>query len=484
MLVQEITYRSSKFLEEMASHKDRHIHVILIATKPDIIKQIPLYLELKKRGHCTVLGHTGQHYDENLSGGMLKEFGVEPDFNLNVRGTMHEIVSQIIGRFGYLIGELKKSGKIVIPYVHGDTTTAMAGGIAGYCHMFGSVHVEAGIRTLTPDYQLRIENGEWRINDIGEWRKFLMDRKHWKGGSQEPYPEQFNTRTAETVTGIHLAPVELDLEFMMGEGFSEDRIFVVGNSVADATMEALKKTQGRKGARAQIFQKYPMLEGGDFVRFCIHRRENCVSQRRFSAIYDAMKGLILDGKKVLLINMNQTKMALEKFGLTAELEQLAKDHKNFILSDVWSEYGDVIAAMSKAAVCATDSGSMQEEMNIMGIPCVTLRFGSDRSESAIAGGNLIAPPVDSSLIRAMIDYAWDNKEMRSAPKLYGENVSAKCIDAVEKVLATGEVFRTEEERIFNFNPAFLADVRSRAKSPKSNFASFDAFERSLKKKRI
>ncbi|TSC98833.1 MAG: putative UDP-N-acetylglucosamine 2-epimerase, partial [Candidatus Peregrinibacteria bacterium Greene1014_49] len=423
--------------------KDRHVHIILIATKPDIIKQVPLYLELKKRGHCVVLGHTGQHYDENLSGGMLKEFGVEPDFNLNVRGSMHEIVSQIIGRFGYLIGDLKKSGKIVIPYVHGDTTTAMAGGIAGYCHMFGAVHVEAGIRTLTPRYPDSGIAGYRSAGDIGEWRSFLMNRKNWERGSLEPYPEQFNTRTAETATGIHLAPVELDREFMMNEGFPEDRIFVVGNSVADA----LRLAPLAQGKRRSIFEQYPMLENGDFVRFCIHRRENCVSERRFRAIYDAMKGLILDGRKVLLINMNQTKMALEKFGLQKELEKLAKDHKNFILSDVWSEYGDVIAAMSKAAVCATDSGSMQEEMNIMGVPCVTLRFGSDRGESAIAGGNLIAPPIDASLIRAMIDYAWDNKEMRSAPKLYGENVSAKCIDAVEHVLAKGEVFRTEEERL-------------------------------------
>ena len=275
-----------------------------------------------------------------------------------------------------------------------------------------------------------------------------MDRKNWKRGSQEPYPEQFNTRCSEAATGIHLAPVELDREFMMSEGFSEDRIFVVGNSVADATMEAMERAEmGGRAGKAKIFERYPMLADGDFVRFCIHRRENCVSERRFRAIYDAMKGLILDGRKVLLINMNQTKMALEKFGLVQELESLAKDHKNFTLSDVWSEYGDVIAAMSKAAVCATDSGSMQEEMNIMGIPCVTLRFGSDRSESAIAGGNLIAPPVDSALIRSMIDYAWDNKEMRSAPKLYGENVSAKCIDAVERVLAKGEVFRAEEERL-------------------------------------
>lgn len=269
-----------------------------------------------------------------------------------------------------------------------------------------------------------------------------MDRKNWKRGSLEPYPEQFNTRASEAATGIHLAPVELDREFLQGEGFPEDRIFVVGNSVVDATEEALKQAKNSK-----IFEQYPMLADGDFVRFCIHRRENCLSEKRFRAMYDAMVGLIKDGRTVLLITMIQTEAAFDRFGLRAEIEQLAKTHKNFILSPVWAEYGDVIAAMSKAAVCATDSGSMQEEMNVLGVPCVTLRFGSDRSESIINGGNIIAPPVDSAVIKQLIEFAWDNPEMRKAPKIYGKNVSEKCIDAVEGVLAKGEVFRTEEERL-------------------------------------
>ena len=462
-----ITYLSDKFFDEIEAKKDSRIHLILIATKPDIIKQIPLFRELKKRGHLVVLGHTGQHFDENLSGGMLKEFGVEPDFNLNVRGEMHEIVSQIIGRLGYVIGELKKLGKIVIPYVHGDTTTAMAASNAGYCHMFASVHVEAGIRTLVPAYgkhktqntkhkensKFKIQNSKLFI-DVSDWRKFLMDRNNWERGSLEPYPEQFNTRCSEAATGIHLAPVELDREFMLGEGFPEDRIFVVGNSVVDATREAINNS-----GNSDVFERHPQLKDGDFVRFCIHRRENCVSEKRFMAIYSAMKSLIEDGRKVLLINMNQTKRAFEKFGLKDEVEELAKKYDNFVFSEVWPLYTDVVAAMQKAAVCATDSGSMQEEMNVLGVPCVTLRFGSDRSESAMAGGNIIAPPSEGGVIKKIIEYAWDNEEMRKAPKIYGEDVSKKCIDAVEKVIGInpaaplrgaarhGAVFRSDEERL-------------------------------------
>jgi UDP-N-acetylglucosamine 2-epimerase (non-hydrolysing) len=437
--VQEITYRSPSFFDEIASQKGQHVHLIMIATKPDIIKQIPLYKELQKRGHLVVLGHTGQHYDENLSGGMLKEFGVEPDFNLNVRGAAYEVVSQIIGRLGHVMGELKERGKTVIPYVHGDTTTAMAASNAGYCHRFASVHVEAGIRTLSPDYK---SFGSLTGVDPAVWRAYQMDQSNWKRGSQEPFPEQFNTRCSEAATGIHLAPVELDREFMLSEGFAEDRIFVVGNSVADATHEAMSRMD-----KATVFEKYPLLAEGNFVRFCIHRGENCTSEPRFRAIYDAMKALILDGRNVLLISLFKTEQALENFGLKSEVEELANTHKNFIYSPVWAEYVDVIAAMSKAAVCATDSGSMQEEMNVMGVPCITLRFGSDRPESAMNGGNIIAPPVDGAVIKSLVEYAWDNEEMRNAPKIYGEDVSPKCIDTVEKVLEKGEVFRSDEERL-------------------------------------
>src|SRR3989338_9135876 len=145
--------------------------------------------------------------------------------------------------------------------------------------------------------------------------------------------------------------------------------------------------------------------------------------------------------------MIQTEKAFERFGLQEEVKSLTKTHKNFLYSPVWSEYVDVMAAMSRAAVCATDSGSMQEEMNVMGIPCVTLRFGSDRSESIMCGGNIIAPPVDSSLIKKIIEFAWGNQTMRKAKKMYGKDVSKKCIDAVEKVLKEGDPFRTEDQRL-------------------------------------
>ncbi len=444
MSMDDIIFLRPDFFDWVSGLPGREVHMILIATKPDIIKQIPLYKELQKRGHSVILVHTGQHYDPNLSSGMLQEFGVEPDCNLQVRGFMYQVVSQIIARAGFIIQEIHARGKVVLPYVHGDTTTAMAVSNAGYCHGIASVHVEAGIRTLTPRYEGRFSLQKFDP-DIATWREYLCDRANWERGSQEPYPEQFNTRSAEAATGIHLAPVDLDRDFLLAEGFASDRIFVVGNSVADATRDGLLRAK-----HSTIFDRYPLLATGDFVRFCVHRRENCTNEKRFRAIFQAMKELVLAGRTVLFVNMIQTKIALERFQLLEDVRLLQKQCPHFICTDVWPEYTDVIAAMSRAAVCATDSGSMQEEMNVLGIPCVTLRFGSDRAESAIAGGNLIAPPLDSALIVRMIEFAWKNSEMKHTPKLYGQNVSARCIDAVEHVLGSSSCFRSEEDRLRAF----------------------------------
>jgi UDP-N-acetylglucosamine 2-epimerase (non-hydrolysing) len=438
--MQEVTFKSATFFDDVAALPGKHVHMVMIATKPDIIKQVPLYKELKKRMHPVVLAHTGQHYSDNLSGGMLAEFGVEPDFNLNVRGESFEIVSQIIGRLGWVIKELKERGKIVIPYVHGDTTTAMAAANAGFAHGFAAVHVEAGIRTLTPDY------GAFPIGSIAAdpdgWRAFLADRAHWKRGSLEPYPEQCNTRAAEAGSGLHLAPHPLDVEFLRAEGFPEDRIVVTGNSVVDAVADSMKEAKN-----STVFERFPVLAKGDFVRFCIHRRENCSSDARFGAIMDALRRLLEEGRTVLLISLFQTEKAIERMGLKDTLADWQKRYGHFVYTPVWPEYKDVMAAMSRAAVCATDSGSMQEEMNAMRIPCVTLRFGSDRSESAMAGGNVIAPPTDGSTIAALVRHAWNNEAFKKVEPIYGDDVSAKSIDAVERILATGDIFRSDEFRL-------------------------------------
>ena len=210
-------------------------------------------------------------------------------------------------------------------------------------------------------------------------------------------------------------------------------------------MDSLKLVQQRSHGTS-IEARFPILKEG-FIRFCVHRRENCSSKSRFSAIFNAMKELVLEGRNVLLISLFATEQAIDTFGLRKALEQLCR-RENFIYSPVWPYYRDVIAVMKRCSVCATDSGSMQEEMNILKVPCVTLRFGSDRAETFMAGGNVPAPPLSSKLISKIIRAAWDSEEMRATPNLYGENVSRRIVDKCMAILAGGEkLFRYEDDRL-------------------------------------
>lgn len=435
VLLKEVSFQNN-FFERIKSDNRRFLHLVIIASKPDIIKLAPLINELKRNNELLAVAHTDQHYEWNYSGGLEDEFGITPDFNLNIKGPSYKKIALIIERLGMIIEQLQGAGKIVIPYVHGDTTTAMAASNAAYSTMASCVHVEAGLRTMTPKKEIFDDViNNFNFND---YYNKLREAENWTKGSLEPYPEQFNTRSVGPAVGFHAAPTELNLQHLISEGYHGDRIAVMGNSVVDTV------DMGRQLAeKSKIFKKYPLLENG-FIRFCFHRRENLNSYHRFISIFEAMEDLIKEGENVLLISLNGTEQAIDYYGLREKIENLASFYPNFIYSLVWPYYGDVIAAMQKAKICVTDSGSMQEEMNYMGIPCVTLRFNSDRPESIICGGNVLAPPISKEIILKIIrgteKYAAD---LKSAPKIYGKNPSQKIIAAVKKILE-------EEKKLFHW----------------------------------
>ena len=440
-------YIKPEALERIAKYGGKIVHIVAIATKPDIIKQAPIYKELENRGEFVLLCHTGQHYDFRYSGGMEEEFELTVDVHLGIDGDLNSKVSQMVKRFGEVIEYLQKSGKTPIPYVHGDTLTAMGISLASILKQVACVHVEAGIRTLTPKKEFY--NKFYKDFKAGKfnWDKYYAEaqkRDNYELGSMEPYPEQVNTRMAEPASGFYAAPVELVREFLLSEGFPASKIAVVGNSVVDATLKSKEEA-----ASSTIFEKYPQLKSGKFIRYCIHRRENIHDKNRFLILIDVVKKLVESGESVLFISLFGTEKAIDEFNQRKIIEKLAKDYPDtFIYSDVWPYYKDVIAAMMRCAAVATDSGSMQEEMNVLGVPCITLRFGSDRGESFLAGSNVPAPPIDSDFVVEIIKGAVKCDAMKNAPKIYGENVSKKLVDeALKRINPDRGLFISEEERL-------------------------------------
>lgn len=444
---EKITIQPGTF--ERLQQDKRPIHLVLIATKPDIIKQAPLILELRKRKENLLIVHSGQHYDWNLSKGLEQEFNIIPDINLNIMGAkLYEQQAQIIERFGEVINEIKKINPKIVPYTYSDTTTAVAGGIACFANRIAVVHVEAGLRTMTPKKEI-LMSLLYNV-ELEEYIEKLKNISNWTKGSYEPYPEQFDTRASAPSAGIHFAPVELNRINLEKEGYDKNRIFVVGNPVADTIALAKKRI-----SESDVFERYPVLKQGNFIRFCVHRRENVTSKHRFSCLINAMIDLVKEGKNILFISLGATEKALKEFNFKEIIENLAKEYSNFIYSPVWPSYIDVIAAMTKCSVIATDSGSIQEEGNILGIPTVTLRFNTERPETVFAGANIIAPPLKKEIVYKIIKKVHEdrnlNERMANSQKLYGENVSKKMVDFVNGVLSEGPLFEWMEHERLGFS---------------------------------
>lgn len=428
--------------------QDAHfVHIVTIGTKPDIIKQAPIYHELIARGETVLLCHTDQHYDYNYSGGVEEEFGLTVDIRLGIKGSWPEKTVQMIERFSEVLTVLLENGKVPIPYVHGDTSTASAISFSAMLHKVSCVHVEAGIRTLTPKKEVYHQFNEAVKNGTFNWDRYYAatrDMSNYSLGSIEPFPEQMNTRMTEPTSGYCAAPVEINKAQLIAEGVDPSKVEVVGNTIADATLKAIKDAE-----QSDVFTTYPLLADGNFIMMSIHRRENIYSQPRFTAIMETVEELVANGYRVLFLSLLSTEDAIDKYGFRPHVERLVRDYPElFIYSKAWAFHRDVIAAMQKAAVVVSDSGGFQEEASVVGVPSVTVRFGSDRSESFFAGANIPAPPISKEFIYEVIKGAFNNDAMRKAGNLYGQNVAQKVVAGVLARLhkETG-LLLTEEQRL-------------------------------------
>lgn len=438
---------SGSFYKKLESSSSLYAHIIMVATKPDIIKQAPLYLELKKRWELVILVHTGQHYDYNLSEGVLNEFWMEVDVNLNIFGSIHKKYALIVERLWDLIVKLKEEySRVPVPYVHGDTLTAASADKWAFLNKTAVVHVEAGIRTFALKSEIYKDIldrfNKWEFS-WDEYYKINQDRNNFERGSIEPYPEQFNTRSVEPSTWFYALPVPLYKETLLQEGFPEDRMKVVWNSVVDAIRISEKNL-----SKSKAFQMHPNMKGKDFIFVTIHRRENTENEDRFRAIYNGLKKLVKDWVAVCFLGLYASENAIDKYGLRADIEALHRDYSdNFTYGPALAHHHEVIDMMSKAWAVVTDSGSMQEEANIVWTPCVTVRFGSDRSETMFHWSNIIAPPINSKLIAEIVKWAIANPDMRKS-NLYWENVSELIVDETLAILKkSGQLFRFDDERL-------------------------------------
>jgi UDP-N-acetylglucosamine 2-epimerase len=432
-----------------AKSQNSPILSIVIGTKPDFYKQAPIVVEAMKNKVPVFVIDTGQHFDDVLGFG-IKEFNLEDTVgcNLQIRGDLMEKASELILKFGsfgrYCVNQFGVDLQL-LPVVHGDTLVA---GIAPLAWVFGMGQKvgqnEAGLRSMSPEVMKHLKiHQDPTQSDV---QQFIADQFEgdWFIAREEPFPEQIDTWICSAGTKYFFAPTQLNKDNLVREGYPEELIYVVGNSVVDA-IDIKRKQKSHES----IFDVYPKLEKGEWIRMDIHRREN-LTRHRFNSIINGLINLVEKTEhKVVLVMLNATASALKAYNLQDKLDNLSKDFPDkFVITPLWREYGHVIEFLDSGHCWAemTDSGSMQEELLYFPqVLSLTVRLNTDRPETIFdAKSNILIPPVNPAWITSIVREAFDKNvglglNLKNKKPIYGKpgNVSRNIVSIIKKEFENG-----------------------------------------------
>ncbi|HBA86066.1 MAG TPA: UDP-N-acetylglucosamine 2-epimerase (non-hydrolyzing) [Verrucomicrobia bacterium] len=363
--------------------------LVVIGTRPEVIKMAPVIHLLKRRAsrfHCKVCV-TGQHRE--MLDPVLAFFGIQPDFDLNIMRP-DQTLADITARTLQSIGSVYESFKPDWVLVQGDTTTAMAAGLAAYYHQLRIGHVEAGLRT---------------------------------GDKYAPFPEEMNRRIIGSCADIHFAPTPAAARALKKEGVPASIVHVTGNPVIDALLWAHKRVKAK--------QAIPGLNLADFsgkkiVLVTGHRRESfgpgfermC---RAFTAIVRARP----DAAIVYPVHLNPR--------VREPVQRLLKEVPGIHLIEPLA-YPDFVALLGRAHVVLTDSGGVQEEAPSLGKPVLVMRDVTERMEGVRAGNARLVGTDEKKIVRetlALLDNKALHARMTKARNPYGDGKAAqRIVDAL------------------------------------------------------
>ncbi|QVM93689.1 UDP-N-acetylglucosamine 2-epimerase [Pseudomonas entomophila] len=372
---------------DQANREQRPLYLIVLATKPCYIKLASLVLACEAVRLPFLLVDSGQHYDPVLTQAR-EELGYEHllAVSFGIRGTLLGRTAQLALAIEKLDAQLKAGGlrQSAVPLVSGDTATAAMFAQFWYlAHGARSVHIEAGLRSYGPD------RGAWtNLQDLAEQRQL-----RWQRFCEEPFPEGVCTTLASVVGDLLLAPVERNVEHLLREGYPLPQLRQVGSLSSDAVRLALPRA-----ARSPLFSLYPELAQGHWLRVDLHRRENMTAQA-LQAVLQGLGRLAIDGVQVVLVRTNALDGALVQHQLAGLLDEVRL--KGVVVQPMWPHYTDVIHFLTSGHCLAlyTDSGGLQEEATVLGVPCLTCRLSTDRPETVLdAQSNLLLPPLSAAFV--------------------------------------------------------------------------------------
>ena len=339
---------------------EKLLHVV--GARPNCPKLAPVYRAGVAAGLDQVVVHTGQHYDEAMSGSFFRDLGIpEPDVNLEVGSLSHA------AQTGRIMERIEPTLLLERPdwvVVYGDVNSTAAAAMVAVKLGMRVAHVEAGLRS-----------------------------------GDRAMPEEINRLVTDRIADVLLTPSR-DADVMLRrEGEPEDEIVFVGNVMIDTLRYALD------GARASGFRRSLGVDG-DAVVVTLHRPSNVDAPERLASIGRALRD-IAETRPVIFPVHPRTRQRLHAAGV---------DLGNVRLLDPLA-YHHMLDLVDGAFVVVTDSGGLQEETTALGVPCLTVRENTERPITITEGTNRLVPdPADlpaavQSVVRGAgrIPEGWDGR---------------------------------------------------------------------------
>ncbi len=352
--------------------------VTIVGNRPQFVKAAAVSRTLRQR-HEELIVHTGQHYDDALSAVFFEELGIPaPDRQLGAGGgTNTEQTARILAALEVELGTLHPD----LVLVYGDTNSTLAGALAGAQGGWDVAHVEAGMRS----------------------------------GDRE-MPEELNRVLCDHASHLLLCSTPLAVRNLEREGI-RDGIHLVGDVMADVSLSFA----GVAEERSRTLEELDLSPGG-YLLVTAHRAGNVDLPERLERLVELLESL--PGPAVLPLHP-RTAARLAEAGLRARLDAAPGLR---LLPPLG--YLDFLELTRNARAVVTDSGGVQKEAYLLGVPCVTLRPSTEWAETVEAGWNELVD-LDS---QAALDALERAETLRSThterPELYGGGHAAELIGDV------------------------------------------------------
>jgi UDP-N-acetylglucosamine 2-epimerase (non-hydrolysing) len=368
----------------------------VVGARPNFMKIAPIVDELKKFSdieHCLV--HSGQHYDELLSGNFFTDLGLpKPDVNLQAGSGSHAVqTAEIMKGLEPVLLDYKPLMVLVV----GDVNSTIAAALTAVKLGIGVAHIEAGLRSF-----------------------------------DMTMPEEINRKLTDTIASLLFVTEQSGVENLKHEGVPSEKIFLVGNVMIDSLLR-----HRELAAQSPFLDQLGVLQNGNGRRpygvLTLHRPSNVDDPKTLQGILSAVNTVAAELPIFFPIHP-RTRKNVEKFGFMRYLSPAGIGTSAGIVALDPLGYLDFLSLNNSARIVLTDSGGIQEETTVLGVPCLTLRENTERLATVTHGTNQIVGVNPERIVAAAQAILQQRTPQPRRPPLWDGKAASRIVAIIREHL--------------------------------------------------